>query len=111
MTVDREILERLPKTDLHVHLDGSLRPETIWDVEERLRSRISSVPGIRTAVVKEMGGTAKSTTVAPLTVRLSGPDLDVLDDLQRVAHLGQDPGPGRRHMVVIVSRTWPFLSW
>ncbi len=35
MKVDRERLERLPKTDLHVHLDGSLRPGTIWDLAER----------------------------------------------------------------------------
>ena len=45
--VTRELLEKLPKTDLHVHLDGSLRPETMielaheygiempkWDPEE-----------------------------------------------------------------------------
>jgi adenosine deaminase len=35
MTVDLELLERLPKTDLHVHLDGSLRPGTIHDLAER----------------------------------------------------------------------------
>src|SRR5690606_16895916 len=30
--VTRELLERLPKTDLHVHLDGSLRPDTMIDL-------------------------------------------------------------------------------
>lgn len=31
---DRELIERLPKTDLHVHLDGSLRLETILELAE-----------------------------------------------------------------------------
>ena len=30
--VTRDLLHRLPKTDLHVHLDGSLRPETMIDL-------------------------------------------------------------------------------
>lgn len=30
-----EAIERLPKTDLHVHLDGSLRLETILDLARR----------------------------------------------------------------------------
>jgi len=32
MDFDLEMLRRLPKTDLHVHLDGSLRAETILDL-------------------------------------------------------------------------------
>ena len=31
----REFFEKLPKTDLHVHLDGSLRLETIWDLAKK----------------------------------------------------------------------------
>ncbi len=32
---DRSFFESLPKTDLHVHLDGSLRPETILDLASK----------------------------------------------------------------------------
>ena len=31
----RGFFEKLPKTDLHVHLDGSLRLETIWDIAKK----------------------------------------------------------------------------
>ena len=30
-----ELLEKLPKTDLHCHLDGSLRLDTILDLARR----------------------------------------------------------------------------
>lgn len=30
-----EFLRRMPKTDLHVHLDGSIRPQTLIDLAEQ----------------------------------------------------------------------------
>jgi adenosine deaminase len=32
MTIAMDVLRRLPKTDLHLHLDGSLRPRTVWEL-------------------------------------------------------------------------------
>jgi adenosine deaminase len=34
MPVTRDMLHRLPKTDLHVHLDGSLRPDTMLELAD-----------------------------------------------------------------------------
>jgi adenosine deaminase len=47
-----EIIERLPKTDLHVHLDGSLRLSTILELAERGRIDLpaSEPDGLRKAM-------------------------------------------------------------
>jgi adenosine deaminase len=36
MQITRELLHRLPKADLHVHLDGSLRPQTMLELADEL---------------------------------------------------------------------------
>ena len=33
--LSRELIARLPKAELHVHLDGSLRPETMLDLARK----------------------------------------------------------------------------
>ena len=40
MTVTREWLARLPKAELHTHLDGSLRPTTLLDLAEAVGVRL-----------------------------------------------------------------------
>jgi len=57
------------------------RVATIWEVEARVRREIAKIPGIARVVVKEIGNTAKATTVAPMVARISGPDPAVLDVL------------------------------
>jgi adenosine deaminase len=50
--VSIEVIRALPKTDLHVHLDGSLRPQTILDLgrEQGVRLPAASAEGIEVAV-------------------------------------------------------------
>ncbi len=46
---DREFFRKLPKTDLHVHLDGSLRLETIFDlaVKQKVDLGVTDVAGLK----------------------------------------------------------------
>ena len=50
--VPYEVFRALPKTDLHVHLDGSLRLETILDIakKERVELPARDVAGLREAI-------------------------------------------------------------
>lgn len=57
------------------------RAENIWNIMDRADSALHKIPGIFLCVIKEKGGTARSTTAAPVDVRISGPDPVLLSDL------------------------------
>ncbi len=57
------------------------RTDTLWEVMDRIEAFARTLPGVTLAAAKAKGGTARSTTTAPIDVRLSGPDIDVLDRL------------------------------
>ncbi|VAX06386.1 RND multidrug efflux transporter; Acriflavin resistance protein [hydrothermal vent metagenome] len=57
------------------------RNVTLWEVMNDIEAVTSKIPGLTLAVAKEKGGTARSTTSAPIDVRISGPDIEVLDRL------------------------------
>ncbi|MBU1241296.1 efflux RND transporter permease subunit, partial [Myxococcota bacterium] len=63
--------------------DRTKRKETIWEIEARVRGKIERVPGIQVFTVREQGNTAKSTTLAPVMVRISGDDPLVLVKLAK----------------------------
>ncbi len=57
------------------------RKSTIWQIMNRARDRIAKIPGLTLYTLQEKGGTAKATTKAPIDVRVSGPELAILDRL------------------------------
>lgn len=60
LEVTQELLRALPKTDLHCHLDGSLRLETILDMGEQQRVKLpaDTVDGLAKAI--HMGQVCKN---------------------------------------------------
>lgn len=51
MVISRKLIEKLPKTDLHCHLDGSMRPETLIELAQKNSVRLPSydVPSLMSA--------------------------------------------------------------
>jgi len=78
------------------------RRETIWQIEDRLRREIARIPNIDTCVVKEVGGTANSTTAAPIDIKITGEDNQVLAYLADKVMQQAQTVPGTANL---------YLSW
>ncbi len=57
------------------------RESDIWMIMDQARAAFSKIPGVTLFILKEKGGTARSTTASSIDVRLSGPNPDVLNRL------------------------------
>lgn len=75
-------------------LPRTTRDDDIWTIMSRVESRLQKLPGVTLAILKEKGGTAISTTRAPIDIRLSGPHLQRLQKLgeEVMAILRDEPG-------------------
>jgi adenosine deaminase len=53
--ITREVIEKLPKTDLHVHLDGSVRPATLIELAREYGVELPSYTpeGLKETVFKD----------------------------------------------------------
>jgi adenosine deaminase len=86
-----EVIQRLPKTDLHVHLDGSLRLKTILELADRQRIELPArdEEGLRNAMNlgQNCGSLVEYLKAFDITLRV----MQTEDALERIAYeLGED---------------------
>jgi adenosine deaminase len=85
-TIPLEIIEKLPKTDLHVHLDGSLRLSTILDLAEKQRIELpaNNEDGLRKAMNlgQNCGSLVEYLKAFDVTLRV----MQTEDSLTRIAY-------------------------
>src|SRR5580692_6185133 len=84
--VPLELIEKLPKTDLHVHLDGSLRLATILDLSEKQRIELPArdAEGLRASMHlgQNCGSLVEYLKAFDVTLRV----MQTEDSLRRIAY-------------------------
>src|SRR5215470_13596000 len=85
-TVPLDVIEKLPKTDLHVHLDGSLRLSTILELAEKQRIELPArdEDGLRKAMNlgQNCGSLVEYLKAFDVTLRV----MQTQDALERIAY-------------------------
>jgi len=61
--------------------DRTRRDETIWQIQDKWRTQLRKIAGVRSFRVAEYGATPLSTTRAPLDVIISGPEAQIVSQL------------------------------
>ncbi|MBU4054988.1 MAG: efflux RND transporter permease subunit [Proteobacteria bacterium] len=75
--------ERTPQEGtITVHfVDRFKRKSTIWEIEAALRLKFEAIPGMKSVEVYDYGATPLSSISAPIDVRITGPDPEILNRL------------------------------
>jgi len=70
--------------NITVHLtDRFQRDASIWEIEDALRLKFQTIPGLKSVDVFDFGATPLSTIRASVDVMISGPDMATLDSIGR----------------------------
>src|SRR5688572_4577569 len=102
MSLTPETLRRLPKTDLHLHLDGSLRPRTVWELAQEQGVRLPAKSAAELARKLVAGPQVRSLGDYLKTFDITLSVLQDPDALERVSYeLAEDcASENVRHMEV-----------
>ena len=97
--ISRDVLHSLPKTDLHVHLDGSLRPDTVREL-----AHADGVEAPESIVIREPGSLVDYLRVFDFTLAL----LQTPEAIERVAFELAEDAAAENHRLIEV-RYAPIL--
>ena len=85
-------------------VDRFHRPQTTWQIEENLRQKFSTIPGVKYVNVFGFGANTLSSIKAPVDVMVSGPDRAVLNQIGEEVYQKILQVPG----LTTVSRSWSY---